>query len=74
MLGRILACLAGLGICAATGYSIYWLIFVAILGGALEGNWLIVIAGGILTYLFIGLLAVGFVIGGAIFVMEAFDD
>jgi hypothetical protein len=72
MIGRLLVCLAGLLLCAGTGYGIYWLGSL-IFGGALAGNWLMVIAGGILAYLFIGLLVAGFIIGIVIILAGAFD-
>jgi hypothetical protein len=66
ILGQLLICLLGLLICIGSGYAVYWMASL-IFGGALSQDWLMVIAGGILAYLFMGVLCVVFVIGLVIF-------
>jgi len=52
----------GLALTVLCGYGIYWLINM-LLQGILSANWLMVIGGGILMYLFLGLLVVGAIVG-----------
>jgi len=58
MLGRILRALASWVGATLCGYGVYKLAEM-ILGGASGGNWLMVIAGGVLAYIFGGLLVIG---------------
>ena len=58
MLGRILGALASWAGAVLCGYGVYKLAEM-ILGGASGGNWLMVIAGGVLAYIFGGLLVIG---------------
>jgi len=58
MLGRILGALASWAGAVLCGYGVYKLAEI-IINGAGAGNWLMVIAGGVLAYIFGGLLVVG---------------
>jgi len=59
---NIFGALLGVLLTIGSGYTIYSLINM-ILTGVVEGNWLSVVAGGILVYFFIGVLIIAF-IGG----------
>jgi len=69
MLGRILGTILSWAGAALCGLGV-WKIIEMIVSGAGSGNWLMVIAGGILAYLFGFLLALGagvlFIVGLAI--------
>ena len=61
MLGKLLGTLASWSGAAVCGYGA-WKIIEIILNGVSSGNWLMVIAGGIIGYLFGALLIVGAVV------------
>ncbi len=59
---RALLTIGGLVLSVVCGYGLYWLAN-TILSGAMQGNWFLVVAGGILLYLFFGLLITGVIVG-----------
>jgi hypothetical protein len=62
MFGRIGVFLIGLLLLVCCVYAIYSLVNL-ILSGALAGSWIMVLAGGILLYLFLGFLVIGCIFG-----------
>lgn len=69
---RILAAVGGALISLGSSYGI-WKLIEMILSGVSEGNWIMVLAGGILIYFFIGFLILGFILGLAIVGFALFD-
>lgn len=62
MFGKIVGTLVGAGLAFLSGWAI-WKLFELIFTGVSKANWLQVIAGGILAYLFVGLFAIVFILG-----------
>lgn len=73
ILARIVGMFVGAGIAIGSGYGV-WSLIQIILTGATEGNLLLVIAGGILTYFFVGLCIMGVAIGGVIVLASLLGD
>lgn len=71
-LGRLIGTVVGGIISFCSGYGLYKIAEI-ILNGASKGEWLMVIAGGVLAYVFAGLLVVGFFAGLAIIFLSLFD-
>jgi len=69
--GDVLWLIGGIGLVGFSLYGIIWLVLLMI-KGLLKSNWLLVIGGGILTYLFIGLLVLGFLFG-VLIIFSAID-
>jgi len=72
MIGKLIGTVFGGIISILSGYGIYRLVDMLINGVSTQ-NWLMVIAGGILTYLFIGLLLGGVLLGGIIMIVVLAD-
>jgi len=73
MLGRLIGTAFGAIVSIVSGYGIYRLVDM-IISGVSSQNWLMVIAGGILIYLFIGLLVLGVIAGGVIILLSLAED
>lgn len=63
----------GLGLFLGSGYGIYYILVELIIKGIFKESWLSVVAGGILAYLFVGLLGIGAIIGGYLFLSQLLD-
>jgi len=72
LIGRLLGFLAGLGLAGISGYALYSMVKMLI-DGILAANVLLVIAGGILLYLFMALSIVGIIVGGVLAIAFLFD-
>lgn len=57
------ALIIGLVLTVSCGAGIYYILFELVFKGAFAAEWLRVIAGGFLIYLFGGLLVIGFIMG-----------
>lgn len=62
----------GLVLALVSGFCVWWLVHFLI-GGILAENWLIVVGGGILTYVFVGVL-IGGIITGIVLIILGLDD
>jgi len=64
--------LIGLIFTICCGSGLWWLIHM-LLGGISTGNLVTIVGGGILAYLFFGLLVAGLIVGLALFVGGIFE-
>ena len=65
MMGRILGFLAGSGIVAGCAYALYSMVNMLI-SGILSANVLMVVAGGVLLYLFMAFAVLGIILGAVL--------
>jgi len=72
MFGRIVGAIVGAVMSFASAFSL-WKLIELILSGAVAGNWIAVIAGGILVWIFGGLLILGLFAGGIVIILSIFD-
>ena len=69
----LLGFVIGLLIFLGCGCAIYYIVNL-IITGAFQQNWLMVVAGGILGYFFIGLLIIGVILGVLLMLMGLLED